>query len=308
MQRPVRRNQGHDLLVIGGGIAGLTAAMHGLSRGLSTVLLEEQVVFGGQVATVAAVEGLPMAAPASGVDLATVLVDALRAGGATIVAEAATGLTEGAPLQVATATQVLRAKSVVIATGCRPRKLDVPGEAALYGRGVSHCATCDGPFFRGETVVVAGGGDAALQEALTLAGYCQEVVLIVRGKLRARRSYVQRASATANIRFVWDSAVDAVLGEDRVTGVRLRDVNTGVASELPCAGVFAYLGGIPNSAFLPVAVQRDADGYVVTDDSGRTAVSGVYAVGAVRAGFRGDLACAVGEAASVLGDCARSMR
>jgi thioredoxin reductase (NADPH) len=308
VQRPVRRNQGHDLLVIGGGIAGLTAALHGISRGLSTVLLEEQVVFGGQVATVASVEGLPMAAPASGVDLATALVDAARAAGVTFIAEAATGLTEGTPMQVVTASQVVRAKSVVIATGCRPRKLEVPGEAALYGRGVSHCATCDGPFFRQETVVVAGGGDAALQEALTLAGYCREVVLVVRGRLRARRSYVQRASTTANIRFVWDSAIEAVLGDDRVTGVRLRDVKTDAASELPCAGVFAYLGGIPNSAFLPASIQRDADGYVVTDDAGRTAVAGVYAIGAVRAGYCGELASAAGQAASVAADCARSMR
>ncbi len=301
MQRPLRRNQGHDLLVIGGGIAGLTAALHGMRRGLSTALLEAEMVFGGQVATVASVEGMPLAQPCSGVDLATSMVEALRGGGATLVAEAATAVTEGLPaLQVATATQVLRAKSVVVATGCRPRLLDVPGEAALRGRGVSHCATCDGPLFRGEEVVVAGGGDAALQEALTLAPMCGRVGIVARGRLRARRAYVEQATATSNIRFIWDSTIDAVLGDDRVTGVRLRNARTGERSELACAGVFAYLGGIPNSEILPSSVARDEAGFVVTDPTFRSGANGIYAIGAVRSYYCGELVSAAGEAAAVV--------
>lgn len=286
--------------MIGGGIAGLTAALHGMRRGLSTALLEAEMVFGGQVATVASVEGLPLAHPCSGVDLATSMVEALRAGGATLVTEAAIAVTEGVPaLQVATATQVPRAKSVVVATGCRPRLLDVPGEAALRGRGVSHCATCDGPLFRGEEVVVAGGGDAALQEALTLAQMCGRVSIVARGRLRARRAYVQQAAATSNIRFIWDSTIEAVLGDVQVTGVRCRDVKTGETSELACAGVFAYIGGIPNSEFLPSSVARDAGGFVVTDPTFRTGANGVYAIGAVRGGYCGELVSAAGEAAAV---------
>ncbi len=259
------------------------------------------MMFGGQVATVASVEGLPLAQAASGGDIAVAMVEALRAGGATVVAEAATAVTEGgAALQVATATQTLRAKSVVVATGCRPRLLDVPGEAALRGRGVSHCATCDGPLFRGEAVVVAGGGDAALQEALTLAALCGQVSIVARGRLRARRGYVQQATATSNIRFIWDSTIDAVLGGDQVTGVRLRNVKTGEASELACAGVFAYLGGIPNSEILPPSVARDEAGFVVTDPTFRTGGNGIYAVGAVRHGYCGELVSAAGEAASVV--------
>ena len=301
MQRPLRRNQGHDLLVIGGGVAGLTAALHGMQRGLSTALLEGEVVFGGQVATVASVEGLPMAQPTSGVDLASALLEAVRAGGVTLVSEAAIAVTEGSPvLQVVTATQVLRARNVVVATGCRPRLLNVPGETELRGRGVSHCATCDGPFFRGEEVVVAGGGDAALQEALTLASMCGHVSIVARGRLRARRAYVQQATSTPNIRFIWDNVIDAVLGDDRVTGVRLRNIKSGETGDMACAGVFAYLGGIPNSEILPSSVARDDAGFVVTDPAYRTGANGLYAIGAVRAGFCGELVSAAGEAASVV--------
>ncbi len=301
MQRPIRRNQGHDLLVIGGGIAGLTAALHGMQRGLSTLLLEPEAVLGGQIATVASVEGLPLPQTTSGVDLAMGLVDALRTGGLTLLEEAATGITAaGAALQVTTASQTLRAKAVVLATGCRPRPLNVPGETALRGRGVSHCATCDGPFFRGQNVVVAGGGDAALQEALTLADLGATVAIIARGRLRARRAYVQRATATDRIRFIWDNVVDAVLGEQSVTGVRLRNVKTGEATDHACAGVFAYLGGIPNSEVAPSTLPRDAGGCLLTDAQCRTDMPGLYAVGAVRSGYCGEAVSAAGEAAAVV--------
>ena len=287
--------------MIGGGIAGLTAALHAVRRGLSTALLEAEMVFGGQVATVTSVEGLPLAQPCSGVDLATSMVETLRAGGATLAAEAATAVTEAVPaLQVATATQMLRAKSVVVATGCRPRLLDVPGESALRGRGMSHCATCDGPLFRGAEVIVAGGGDAALQEALTLAPMCGRVSIVARSRLRARRAYVQQATATANIRFIWDSTIDAILGDDHVTGVRLHNIKSGETSDMACAGVFAYLGGIPNSEILPPSVTRDAAGFVVTDPAFRTGATGIHAIGAVRSGYCGELVSAAGEAAAVV--------
>ena len=287
--------------MIGGGIAGLTAALHGVRRGLSTVLLEAEMLFGGQVATVASVEGLPLAQPCSGVDLATSMVEALRAGGATLVPEAATAVTDCVPaLQVATATQTLRARNVVVATGCRPRLLNVPGETELRGRGVSHCATCDGPLFRGEEVVVAGGGDAALQEALTLAAMCGRVSIVARGRLRARRAYVEQTTATANIRFIWDNVIDAILGADRVTAVRLRNIKSGETSDIACAGVFAYLGGIPNSEILPSSVARDVAGFVVTDPTFRTGATGIHAIGAVRSGYCGELVSAAGEAASVV--------
>jgi len=155
-------------------------------------------------------------------------------------------------------------------------------------------------LFRGAEVVVAGGGDAALQEALTLARMCGRVSIVVRGRLRARRAYVQQATATSNIRFIWDATIDAVLGDTQVTGVRLRNVKTGETSELACAGVFAYLGGIPNSEILPSSVARDAADFVVTDPTCRTGANGLYAIGAVRAGFCGELVSAAGEAASVV--------
>lgn len=306
MQRPQRGRHGFDLVVIGGGVAGLTAAVHGIGRGFATALLEREAMFGGQVATVERLEGLPLAQPASGVDLATAMVETLRAGGVTILPQAATAVSEGSfGWQVATAAMVLRTRSVVVATGCRPRLLDVLGEKTLCGRGVSHCASCDGPLFRGEEVVVAGGGDAALQEALALAAICGRVTIVARGRLRARRAYLDRAASSANIRFIWDSAINAIRGEDRVMGVELRNVKTGEVSELDCAGVFAYLGGIPNSEILPQTLARDEAGFLLTDAAFRTRAEGIYAVGSVRSGYCGELATAAGEAAAAVASIVR---
>jgi thioredoxin reductase (NADPH) len=300
MPRPLRRNQGYDVLIIGGGIAGLMAAWHAVGRGLATALLETMPLYGGQVATVAAVEGLPMARATSGTQLATALVDAIRDGAALLPDQADAVIPTGSGFEVAQNGTMIRARRVIVATGQTARRLDVAGEAALAGRGVSHCATCDGPLFRGEDVVVAGGGDAALQEALTLAALCRRVSIVSRGKLRARRAYVDRAVKTANIRFIWDSVIDAILGEDRVTGVRLRECRSGVMREIACGGVFPFIGGVPNTKPLPHDIHRDQQGHLMTDGRFETALPGLYAIGAVRAGYCGELASAAGEAAAVI--------
>lgn len=305
MRRPLHRNLGYDVAVVGGGIAGLTAALHAVGRGLSTVLIEAGPVYGGQVATVASVEGLPMTRPTSGVDLSTAMAEAVREG-ARMMQEPVREVTWlGAGFELACGDEKVRARRLVLATGRRRRCLGVPGEKTLLGRGVSHCATCDGPFFRGSDVAVVGGGDAALQEALTLASFCRTVFIVARGKLRARAAYVDRAVKTANIRFVWDCVVDAVLGDDTVRGVRLRNACSGVTVELACAGVFAYLGGIPNSGIAPAFAARDGEGCLTTDGALQTSVPGLFAIGAVRAGYCGDLAAAVGDAATAIRAIAR---
>jgi thioredoxin reductase (NADPH) len=174
----------------------------------------------------------------------------------------------------------------------------VPGEAELTGRGVSSCAWCDGGLFRGESVVVAGGGDAAAQEALHLLELGVAVTLVTRGtRLRARAAYAGRLADDPRARFRWNSTVESVLGSTGVTAVRIRNGESGVLEEVACAGLFVFVGLEPNSEWLPAEIARDAAGRVEIDRALRTSDSRVLAIGAVRAGYGGALASAIGEGA-----------
>lgn len=262
----VRRKRGFDLAVVGGGVAGLTAAWSAARHGLSTVLFEGAGVFGGQIGTLGKLEDYPSADSISGVDLATALVDAARESGATIVEQEAFSLTRnGQLLEVQLSSGPIRARNVVVATGARLRKLTVPGALEFEGRGVSQCATCDGPFFRGRDVLVVGGGDAALQEALTLASSCKSVSVVVRSSLKARQALIDAAAACSNLRFIWDCEVEAVLGQDGVNAVRLRHTKTGAATDLPCFGLFPFIGTEPNTEFLAGLVAFNQTRHITTD-------------------------------------------
>ncbi len=303
-----RRRDIWDVAVIGGGITGLTAAWHAVRRGLTTVLFEGAPAHGGQVANVNHLEDWPAVEGVSGVALAADLVAKLRDEGVELHGEPAGRVSVHGKLVRVEAASSVRARRALIASGARLKALGVPGEEELYGKGVSQCADCDGYFFRDQDVVVVGGGDAALHEALVLAGMCRSVTLIVRSTVRARAAYVERASGAANVRFAWDSTVQEILGNSGVTGVRLREVKTGAVKELPCAGVFPFVGSSPNTDFLPATVARDEGGYVTTDARLRTSAPLLYAAGAVRAGYCGDLVAAAGEGAaavrSIAGDLA----
>jgi thioredoxin reductase (NADPH) len=287
-----------DIAVIGDGVAGLTAAAQCAERGASVALIGAGPLPGGLVANLGRLDGFPVdisgASLADGTLARCLALGVQRIDGAVVGLEATR---DGALLQLA--DRAASAKKVIVATGARLRRLGVPGEAELFGRGVSQCDWCDGGFFRDQPVLVIGGGDSAFQAALHLAHQCESVTLVIRGaSMRARRSYVEAVASNERISFRWETRVEKILGSDGVTGALLRDVATGALEEQPAAGIFVFVGIEPNSEFLPPHVVRDEGQRVVTDAGYLTGMAGVYAVGAVRSGFRGDVLGACGEAAA----------
>jgi thioredoxin reductase (NADPH) len=263
-----------------------------LQAGLSTAWLEASM-FGGLILNVNELDGHIRG---SGAELsATWLAEAMELGGENLEAVASGIEREGDALVVVSDAGRHRARAVIVASGAALKKLDVPGEAALEGKGVSHCADCDGPMFRGQDVTVVGGGDSALQSAVVLAGYCNRVHLVHRGSSwRAAPHWQAAVDARSNIEVHLNSEVSEVLGTDGVQGVRVN------GQELACAGFFAFVGLAPSSGFLPAAIARDDHGAVRVVDGLQTAMPGVFAAGVVRSGCGGTLQDAVadGEAAA----------
>lgn len=290
-----------DVIVIGGGLAGLTAAREVAARGLSVASVDDGGHMGGLVMNVGHVEDYPAAHDASGMDLAVAELEAIVEQGVEIIPEAAGRLDIGGDIKtVTTDSGTHRAKAVVLASGARLKSLGVPGEERLFGRGVSQCAGCDAGFFVDQDVVVVGGGDSALQEALHLTDYVSGLTLVTHGDaLRAKQGFVTRAADNPKIAVRYETAVTEILGEDDVAGVRVAPAGGGPSEDLVCSGVFVFVGLEPNLNYLPTSIERDAAGRVVTGPDFQTSVSGIYAVGAVRAGDTGQLAGAVGDAVSV---------
>lgn len=289
----------YDVLVIGEGIAGLTAASELAKAGLKTATLEAQL-FGGLVINVNELEPGPQERQVSGAEFAAELMQANAELGVTSIQEAATAIaSSGALLHVTTAGASYAARQVVAASGARLKKLGVPGETEFEGRGVSQCADCDGPMYQNEQVVVAGGGDSALQEALVLAKYCKAVRIIQRsGQFRAQAHYVAAVAANPTIATTWNAEIESIGGGKMVERVRIKHAD-GRTEEIPCAGVFAYIGLDPNTDFLPPEVMRDTAGCVITKDNLESALPGIWAIGAVRSGHGGMLPDAMDEARRV---------
>ncbi|MEK7877888.1 MAG: FAD-dependent oxidoreductase [Pseudomonadota bacterium] len=282
-----------DVIVIGAGITGLTAAKLAAQSGLSAANIEA-LLFGGLVININELDGEPHG---SGTELASTLMMEVSDLGVANLSETVTALArDGDSLSVVTDAGRHRARAVIIASGAQLKRLGIPGEAEFENRGVSQCADCDGPMYKDQDVVVVGGGDSALQEALVLAGFCKRVHLVHRGtKFRARQHLVDAVAARNNIQPVWNTVAEEVLGAEMVTGVRMRNVANGAKTEVPCTGLFAYIGLEPRCEFAPREIQRDANGCLMTDASLQTAMTGVYAAGAVRAGYGGLLTHAIAD-------------
>lgn len=274
----------YDVAVIGGGPGGYAAALYCARAGLSVVVLEK-LSPGGQMGTTDQVDNYPgFAEGINGFDLGMRMQQgAERFGVETQISEVLSAELSARIKVFKTTDGEYRAKTAVLATGASPRELGLPEERGLRGRGVSYCATCDGMFYRGKDVVVIGGGDTAAADAVFLSKLCRSVTLIHRRNiLRASKAYLAPLSKCTNLHYVWNAQVESILHAQKVTGVVTRDRNTGAVRELACDGVFVAVGQIPNTGLFRGQVSMDEAGYLRADETTRTNLPGVYAVGDLR--------------------------
>ncbi len=288
--------QSWDLAVIGAGAAGLTCAIYAGRGRVRTVVLEKMMP-GGQVALNDLIENYPgFADGISGLELAKQMAKQAARFGADIQTAEVQTIEIGRPFRVITSGGPYLAKAVLVATGCSPRRLGVPGEKEYYTKGVSYCATCDGPLFAGRSLVVVGGGNTAIDDALYLANLAADITVIHRrDQLRADPILQERAFANPKIDFLWSHVVTQIKGGESAEAVTVRHVQTGEERDLPAGGVFIAIGEIPQTGFLPDQVEKDDSGYVIAKDTFETAVPGLFVAGDVRAGAYRQIAAAVGE-------------
>ena len=276
-------NNAVDVLVLGGGPGGYTAALYAARAGLSVLVLE-RLSAGGQMATTGTVENYPgFEDGVDGFELGEKMQrQAQRFGARTVLAEVREVALTESPKRVETDRGTFLGRTVVVATGAEARELGVPGEAALEGRGVSYCATCDGMLYRGREVAIVGGGNTAVGDALTLARLAGRVTLIHRrDALRASAVYLDKLRENG-VNIVWNTEVKALQGDDRLTGLVLRNKVTGEESTLPVDGLFVAVGRRPETALFRGQLETDEAGYLIADETTRTSLPGVYAVGDVR--------------------------
>ena len=273
-----------DTIIIGGGPGGYTAALYAARAGFSALVLEK-LSPGGQMATTDQIDNYPgFPQGVNGFELALEMQKgAQRLGAQTELAEVLRVDLRGPVKEVVTQKETYRAPTVVLATGASPRELGLPGERELRGRGVSYCATCDGMFYRGKTVAVVGGGNTAAADVLYLSRLCEKVYLIHRrDQLRASRVYLEPLKQAENVEILWDSQVTELLYGETLTGIKVRNKKTGETRELSLDGLFLAVGQLPNTQLFQGQVELDAAGYVVADETTRTNLPGVFAVGDLR--------------------------
>lgn len=275
--------QAETLIIIGSGPAGLTAALYTARANLKPLVIAGSQV-GGQIAITSEVENFPGFDSILGPDLTEKLKAQAEKFGARIEYDEVieVDLAHGRPFRVKTYSQEYTAEAVVIATGASARRLGIPGEETLIGKGVSYCATCDGFFFKNKDVLVVGGGDSAVQEALFLTKFASRVrVVHRRGELRAGEALKERAAANPKIEFVYNTVLDTIEGADKVQGVRARSVTSGNVERWDTDGVFVFVGHFPNSDLFRGQLALDEQGFLVVDKYMQTSVPGVFAAGEI---------------------------
>ena len=308
----------YEVLIIGGGLAGMTAGLYAARYGRKTAILE-RMMGGASIINVDRIDNYPgFPDGISGAELAPAVQEQTMKAGAEFLmgeaesitrpdadantgnpADAGTAADGGGLLAVASDAGTLRAPAVIIAAGSTLRPLGIPGEAEFFGRGVSQCATCDGPLYAGETVGIVGGGDSAADEALVLAQYAAQVLLFHRrDALRAQAALAQAVAARPNIEIRWNTEITAIAGDDAVAAVKTRNAATGQESETPLAGLFVYVGLQPNSALAAGLLETDGAGHIPVNLWMETAVPGLYAVGDLRQHSSSQLISAAGDGAT----------
>ena len=289
----------YEVIIIGGGPAGLTAGLYTSRAGLKSLLVERGPL-GGQMVNTTLVENYPgFPEGIAGSELGSLMHrQAVRYGLEVVTAEV-TGIAQGQSYGVATTEGSFEVGTIIIAAGSEYRKLGVAGEERLAGRGVSYCATCDGFFFRGREVAVVGGGDTAITDALELSQLASKVYVIHRrDQLRAGQVLQERAFAHPKLEFIWSMVVEEVLGEKVLEGLKLRNVETGQQSTLKVDGVFVAIGLTPNSQSFFNILETDDAGYIITDETMATSAPGIFAVGDIRRNSPRQIAAAVGDGAT----------
>ena len=288
-----------DVLIIGGGPAGYTAALYTARAGLNTGVVE-QLSPGGQMGLTDIIDNYPgFDEGIDGFTLGMKMQQGAERFGAKTIYDQVVGVDfSSQPLQVKTTGGTLSSKAVIIATGVNPRELGLPSEQALVGRGVHYCAHCDGRFYKDKTVMVVGGGNSAVSDALYLSHLAKKVYLVHRrNQLRATKIYHEPLMKAENVEFLWNSAVTEILAENRVTGAVITDLNTGLNHKVDCEGIFVSIGRKPMADFLDGSVATDENGYIMAGEDTKTNIPGVFAAGDIRTKALRQVITAAGDGA-----------
>lgn len=299
-------SQTWDVVIVGGGPGGLGAALYASRADLSTLVVEKQYV-GGLIALTHEVENYPAIELASGMELSQRMEAQCRKFGAEFLYKDVKRLdrddAEGGFALLLADDKVVRAATVVVATGSAPRRIPAPGEEQYYGKGVSYCATCDGAFFRDKQIVVVGGGESAFQEGLFLTQFGRQVTLVHRREgFRATELAIRRARAKDNWAEKLNYVVDEIYGEDVVQGVKLKHTRTGEIEDFPCDGVFGFIGYDPASGFCKHLIETDEEGYILADLRMRTSLAGIWVAGDILKGAKKQMVISAGNGATAAMD------
>ena len=293
----------YDLAILGGGPAGITAAIYASRARLNTIWIDKNFAPGGQITATYEVDNYPGMPGISGMDLGEAFGEHARKLGLEPKREKLLSLENisGEIKTIHTKKNEYQARTIILAFGAEHRKLDIPGEDDLGGLGVSYCATCDGAFYKDRTVVVVGGGNAAAEDAVFLSGLCKKVYLVHRrDELRADKAIQEKIFDCENIEMVWDSVPLEILGQDEVTGIKIRNVKTGEERELDTDGVFIAVGIVPNTTFVKAQLELDENGYICAGEEGITSAAGVFAAGDIRTKALRQVVTAVSDGANTV--------